>query len=120
MHVLMIVSRFFPCVGGTESQALSLARTLRQLGTQAEVLTQQYDPALPREETVSGIPVHRIPPRGSIPLAAARFVQQGLRFLSRQKRLPEIFHAHMIASTAVLAAIAGGWFKRRTIVKVAC
>ena len=57
-RVLMLISHFHPSIGGTERQALGLARKLVGLGHRVDVLTLRV-PGLPGEETIDGVKVHR-------------------------------------------------------------
>lgn len=71
MRVLHVVRQFAPSIGGLEDIVLNLVRTQRQQhGIDARVLTLDTvfaDPTvrLPRHDNVAGIPVTRIPWRGS-------------------------------------------------------
>ncbi|MBS0235298.1 MAG: WecB/TagA/CpsF family glycosyltransferase [Proteobacteria bacterium] len=70
MRVLHVVRQFHPAVGGLENMVLSLARAQKEAGVHAEVLTlnrcfQDLDNILPSEDCANGIPVRRIPFRGS-------------------------------------------------------
>ena len=70
MRVLHVVRQFHPAVGGLENMVLSLARAQRDAGLEAEVLTldrrfQDLGTVLPALDCVEGIPVRRIPFRGS-------------------------------------------------------
>ena len=78
MRVLHVVRQFHPSIGGLESVVAGLAQEQRRNGVEAEVLTLNRlfnDPAslLPAIDTVAGIPVRRIPFRGSrrYPLAGS-------------------------------------------------
>lgn len=62
--VCLVIGSFYPRVGGGETHARLLARELRSLGTPVRVLTRRYDPALPRHESVDGVPVERVGPSG--------------------------------------------------------
>ncbi len=70
LQVLHIVRQFSPSVGGLEDSVLSIARAQRAQGDiDARVLTLDrvfgQTGVLPTEEAVDGVPVHRIPWRGS-------------------------------------------------------
>ena len=82
MRILHIVRQFSPAIGGLENFVLCLARAQIQAGHHPEVLTldtlfHQDGSRLPAQETIEGIPVHRIPWRGSYkyPLATAAISQ---------------------------------------------
>jgi len=118
--VWMLVSRFFPSVGGTERQALALAQRLRNTGIDARIVTQKYDARLNNQDVQSNVFIYRLPPRSSIPLSSFFFIVSTFFFFKRVLRGPCIFHAHMIASPAVAAILSASLFKSKAVVKVAC
>ncbi len=120
LRVTMLISRFPPSMGGTESQAYTLGRELAKRGVDVHILTQRYDKRLPGEETADGMIIHRVGPEAGSFWASARYVAQGLDFLLRMRPQPMILHAHMMASPAVLGELAGWSLGARTLVKIAC
>src|SRR4051812_36654041 len=120
MNISMLISRFPPCIGGTERQAFLLSRELVRQGHSVDVLTPRYQAELPKEEVLEGVRVHRLSGHGNSRWASLHFVMSAYRFLRRQATPPDILHAHMIAAPAVLACVAGKTLSRRSIVKVAC
>ncbi|HSI39664.1 MAG TPA: glycosyltransferase family 4 protein [Xanthobacteraceae bacterium] len=78
MKVVHVVRQFSPAVGGLEEAVLKLCMALRRAGIEVEVVTLDRvfgdaGAALPAVAQVEGIPVRRIPYRGSTryPLAPA-------------------------------------------------
>ena len=68
--VIHVVRQFRPSVGGLEDAVLNLAREQREAGVDARVVTLDRiftnpDVVLPAEQVVEGIPVRRLPWRGS-------------------------------------------------------
>jgi glycosyltransferase involved in cell wall biosynthesis len=117
--VMMIISRFQPSFGGTERQALLLSKELIRRGVRVEVLTQRYAAALPAEETIEGVPVHRLPPIGTSLLSSGLFLLNGMRYLRNHPTA--ILHAHMLATPAVMACRARRRLPgSRVVVKLAC
>jgi len=58
---VVMVTGFAPRVGGAERQAQRLGRALVRHGARVRVITPREDGALPEEDRVDGISVHRIP-----------------------------------------------------------
>jgi len=56
--VLMVISLFYPSVGGAERECQKLAGRLRDDGAMVSVLTQ-YSAGLPEFEQINGIMVYR-------------------------------------------------------------
>jgi len=63
-RVLFLTESFHPVLGGGERHIRVLSRSLAASGMPATVVTRQSDPTLPREETLDGVRVVRVPPSG--------------------------------------------------------
>lgn len=61
MKILAALTYYRPHTSGLTIYAERLARALARRGHEVTVLTMQYDPALPREETADGVRVVRVP-----------------------------------------------------------
>jgi glycosyltransferase involved in cell wall biosynthesis len=62
MKIIQVAPYFQPHIGGVESHVLEISLELIRRGHDVEVFTSQYDTALPAEESIDGITVHRIKP----------------------------------------------------------
>lgn len=62
LRIGLVISNFYPIVGGGERHAHSLARACARLGSQVIVVTRRRTAALPRKETMDGFTVIRLPP----------------------------------------------------------
>jgi glycosyltransferase involved in cell wall biosynthesis len=120
--VCLVISTFFPYVGGGETHARLLCREMIRLGAEVFVLTRRTSPDLPGRDTVDGIPVERLPPVASRRLAkylmllpvfarlAARrrdydvILVSGLRLLG----LPGMLAALLFRKTCILRAASCG------------
>ena len=138
MKVVHVVRQFSPSVGGLEASVLSLARAQRgRLGIDARVVTLDrvfgQTERLGSEDIVEGVPVHRLPWRGSSRYPLAPSVLNHLQsadvvhvhaidFFFDFLALTRPFHGRaMIASThggffhtAKWAGIKGVWFNTVT------
>ncbi len=61
MKILTVLTYYRPHTSGLTIYAERLARAFARRGHQVTVMTTQFDPSLPREETVDGVKVIRIP-----------------------------------------------------------
>ena len=61
MRILTVLTYYRPHTSGLTIYAERLARALSKRGHQVTVMTTQYDPALPLEETMDGVRVLRVP-----------------------------------------------------------
>jgi glycosyltransferase involved in cell wall biosynthesis len=62
--VCLLAETFYPVVGGGETHARLLARTLIQKGMDVFVVTRRSSRDLPKFELVDNIPTYRVPPAG--------------------------------------------------------
>ncbi|MBV6401619.1 MAG: D-inositol-3-phosphate glycosyltransferase [Anaerolineales bacterium] len=61
MKILTVLTYYRPHTSGLTIYAERLARAFVKRGHQVTVMTTQYDPSLPREETLDGVKIIRIP-----------------------------------------------------------
>jgi glycosyltransferase involved in cell wall biosynthesis len=59
MKVLMVISQFYPIIGGAEKQAQLLVKELFGKGIEVKLVTGWWNPRTPRKETIDGIKVFR-------------------------------------------------------------
>lgn len=127
LRVQMIVRLFYPWVGGAERQAHKLARTLKQKhNVQVEIATGWWFRGTPQRETIDGIPVYRnhtlwemFGLRGFRRFGGYLYMLSLLWHLWRRRAQYDILHVHGLNYHAAVAVLAGRWFGRKTIVKLA-
>ena len=61
MKILTVLTYYRPHTSGLTIYAERLARAFERRGHQVTVMTTQYDPSLPREETKDGVKIIRVP-----------------------------------------------------------
>ncbi len=61
MRILIVLTYYRPHTSGLTIYAERLAKALVRRGHAVTVMTSQYDPSLPREETVEGVRIVRVP-----------------------------------------------------------
>ena len=61
MKILTVLTYYRPHTSGLTIYAERLAKAFAKRGHQVTVMTTQFDPSLPREETVDGVKVIRVP-----------------------------------------------------------
>ena len=64
LRICLLTETFHPVTGGGETQARALAENLIARGDSVELITRRSDAALPAQEQVGSIPVHRVGPAG--------------------------------------------------------
>ncbi len=61
VRLLFLVTYYYPHWTGLTAYARRIAEAMARRGHSVHALTTQYDPALPRQEVVHGVLVHRVP-----------------------------------------------------------
>jgi len=61
MKILTVLTYYRPHTSGLTIYAERLARAFARRGHQVTVMTSQFDPSLPREETLEGVKIVRVP-----------------------------------------------------------
>ena len=61
MKILTVLTYYRPHTSGLTIYAERLARAFAKRGHQVTVMTTQYDPSLPRQETMDGVKIIRVP-----------------------------------------------------------
>jgi glycosyltransferase involved in cell wall biosynthesis len=118
----MLISGFYPGIGGGERQAQRLSKALIASGWSVRVLTRRHTgypdwPDLPPKDVVDGIPLTRLYSRGSLKIGASLYVLNGLWHLLRRGR-SGIYHAHDIGTVGWLAVAARYLLGGRCFIKL--
>lgn len=109
MHVVMIICKYSPFIGGAEKQAERMAKTMVKKGHKVTILTRRYK-GLAKKEFRQGIQINRLPflPWGI--LAPLTFMLFCLIYIYKFKNRISLIHAHQHDSsfTAAVAKILTG------------
>ncbi len=102
----MIVSVFYPSIGGAQRVVLETGRGLRARGVDAFVVTRHHR-GLARYEEVAGLPTYRVG-RGDAgkAVAALSFILGALRLLWRLRARYEVLHCHQMISPMTVGLLA--------------
>jgi glycosyltransferase involved in cell wall biosynthesis len=118
-RVLMIISFFYPHLGGAEQQALRLAEQLIRRGMQVCVLTRKFK-GLPAHEVVRGVPVYRA--IRTLPWGkwfALTYMLSVFWFLLRRRHTYDIIHCHLLQGFhSVVAIVFKVLFQKKVVIKV--
>ena len=118
--IWMIISSFFPAVGGAEIQVHRLSRTLREKGLLINILTRRHMPDfqdLQPHQIIDFIPVTRLYSFGKGRIGLLLFLLNGLRYLIKHSR-GDIFHAHGEGTPAWLAVLAARLCAGKSLIKL--
>ena len=110
LRICLLTETFHPVTGGGETQARALAENLIARGDSVELVTRRSDAALPAEEQVGRIPVHRVGPAGRGHLRKWGMVCTALLALVRLRRrydLVLVCGYRVLGIPAMLVSLAG-------------
>jgi len=117
--VVMVISQFYPLLGGAEVQAQRLAAALLARGVNVSVLTRRLH-GVPTYEVVDKVPVYRAIQTVPLPLLwGVCFMVSVFVFLYRRRKEYTIIHCHILQEfQTVVALFFKGIFKKKVIVKM--
>ncbi|MHC1785284.1 MAG: glycosyltransferase family 4 protein [Anaerolineaceae bacterium] len=115
LRVAMIIQAYHPVIGGAERQLGTIAPLLKDRGLDIHILTRRYK-GLSAFEMIDGIPVHRLPIPGPMPMASFIFTLSGILML--RKINPDVIHAHELLSPTTTAVGAKLLFGYPVVAKV--
>lgn len=119
--VCMLIERYAPLVGGSETQCRLLAGALHASGIKVFILTRHTDAAQPSHDTVDGIHVHRIGPAGFRRIfTEVGFACATALALVRLRKHFDIVHIHSGTSlTGAIAVMVAKLLNKNVVIKVA-
>jgi len=114
--VCMLITKFYPVLGGVEYQALKLARCMVQRDIPVTVVTRNYNGS-PTFESIDGIQVYRTPLLGkSISKASISYLSLGMAWLIQHHGSYDILHCHQITAPVTLGVLAKKLFKGKKVI----
>lgn len=117
-RILMISAYFYPKIGGSEKQLLTLAACLRSRGHTIIVLTQKYSSEVSRFKIINDIIIHRLPIIGKGLCASFSFMGMVAYAIGKLKKEFDIIHVNLASSHAIIGVIMGAILKKRVIIKL--
>jgi glycosyltransferase involved in cell wall biosynthesis len=103
IRVVMLITAYYPALGGAERQLGILAPRLQAQDIDVHVVTRSV-PGLPSYEEVNGVPVHRVTVARSKALGSVTFTANAVRKIGELK--PDVIHAHSLMSPSTTALMA--------------
>lgn len=126
IRVLMVVRQYHPWIGGTERQAHKLSTKLIELGVDVRVATGWWYRGTPRHEVIGSVPVDRnfalwamFGVRGLRKLGSYLYLASLTWYLWRRRHAYDLIHIHLLNHHAFPAVLAGRWWGKKTLVKLA-
>src|SRR5512143_4097161 len=118
MKILTVLTYYRPHTSGLTIYAERLARAFVKRGHQVTVMTTQFDPSLPREETMDGVRIIRVPvaARVSKGTIAPTFGLVATKLVAQH----DVIQLHLPQFDAPGVAFRGRLFGRPTILTYHC
>jgi glycosyltransferase involved in cell wall biosynthesis len=117
LNVCMIISNFYPVLGGAEIQAFRLSQKLIKKGLSVDVVTR-HQRGLKFSETIEGVRIHRIPCFGGLILNSLTYTLFGLLWILYHRKKVDILHCHQALSPTTIGVLAKQLIKKRVLVKL--
>jgi len=118
MKIIMLISSFYPLLGGAETQALRLSKRLIEKGHNIEVITRWHK-GLEKVEFIEGIKVIRLKVTDIGKLAPLIYMLKTIYYIFRHRKSIDIIHAHALSAPGLTAAFASFITKIPSIAKIA-
>ncbi len=122
----MVVRLFYPWIGGTERQAHTLTKKLKERNIDVEIVTGWWFRGTSQRDTLDGIPVFRnhtlwemFGIRGLRKFGGYLYICTLLWHLWRRRANYDVIHIHGLSYHTFAATLAGKWFHRKTLTKLA-
>jgi glycosyltransferase involved in cell wall biosynthesis len=119
LGVAIIISWFYPYIGGAERQAYQLATRLSQRGVPVYVLTRRHR-GLASFESLDSVPVHRLPAPGNRIVASAVFTLAALLWLAWNRNRWSVLHTFQLLSPTTVAVLAKSVLGGHVVARMAC
>ena len=116
MTVLMVTGAYFPELSGAGLQCRSLIRACGDR-VRFRVLTTSVDPALPSDDEVDGVPVHRVLVSASSRVARGFALPRLVLATLRAARRADIVHLHGFSTKSRVVIALARLLGRRIVVK---
>lgn len=119
MNVLFTIRYFFPFIGGTEKQALSLAAELVDKGVAVTIVTSRFDNKWARQEVMERVTVVRLySPRIKV-VGALFFLTCLAGYLIKNRNHYSLIHTFQIGYTSSLSILMGSLLNKPSLLKLA-
>jgi glycosyltransferase involved in cell wall biosynthesis len=122
MRILMVISQFYPMIGGAEKQAQLLARKLMERGVSIDIVTGWWKFGTPRKEKIDGIQVFRnfacwgmFGIKGIRTIGAFIYMMSLGLFLLFHRKKYDLIHVHQALYPAFISVLVGKQILRKPV-----
>jgi glycosyltransferase involved in cell wall biosynthesis len=119
VNILFAIRYFYPFVGGTEKQALTLASSFIKKGVQVRIITSRFERKWPKREIIDDVEVVRLfSPRIKV-LGAVIFLSCLAGYLIKNRKDISLIHTYQIGYTSSLSIFLGILLRKPSLIKLA-
>lgn len=118
-RIYMLIDRYFPVVGGAETQAYALSEELASRGYTIQIVTRRIKPEYAVEDVIGSNQVYRLSPVGLSHRANVLVMFSTIWYLVRHRRKFDILHVHGIGPLGIASLAAGKLLRKKVILKIA-
>ncbi|MGG3449088.1 glycosyltransferase family 4 protein [Domibacillus aminovorans] len=118
MKIVMLISSFYPLMGGAEVQVRRLSNHLIKKGHQVTIVTRWHE-GLKTRENIDEIEIIRLKVSKNSKIAPLIYLYKSLVYIGKNKKNIDILHSHSLRSTALSAAFGKLLFNIPAISKIA-
>lgn len=118
MRVAVLCERFYPVIGGTETQNQQLSEILMEHGVEIFIVTRRTSRSHRAFEYIGNLPVYRCPTLGKGGLSIFFSLIPMALLLIHKRHSFDIIHCHGLGLTGALGGLMGKVLEKKTIVKV--
>ena len=119
MNILFTIRYFYPFIGGTEKQALSLASCLVKKGAHVKIVTSRFERQWPKYEIINGVEVIRLLSPKIKVLGALAFLFCLTVYLIKNREKFFLIHTFQIGYTSSLSILLGILLRKPSLIKLA-
>ena len=117
-RILILSAYYFPFQGGSETHARTIASYLARHGFPVVVVTKHHEEESLAVETIEGITVHRVPPRG--PRTGVRkwaMIPFAFKKILSLRREFDLIYCPGYQGIGIAGILAGRWLKRPVVLR---
>ena len=119
MNILFTIRYFYPFVGGTEKQALTLASSFVKKGMQVKIITSRFERKWQKREIIDDVEIVRLcSPRVKV-LGACIFLACLAGYLIRHRNHYSLIHTFQVGYTSSLSIVTAILLRKPSLLKLA-
>ena len=120
MNIFFTIRYFYPFVGGTEKQALTLASSLVKKGIQVKIITSRFERKWQKREIIDDVEIVRLCSPRIKGLGAFIFLCCLAGYLIKYRMNFSLIHTFQIGYTSSFSILLAKFLRKPSVIKLAC